>query len=362
MLWKRINKSFHIKDRIHPSSRNLILPGRLLLPGDCDAGKATYLRWRKSPVFARGLLEESELVHTKDMLIVEDLSDVALPHATDPSTHMNPPEKAQQIGPAAGRSLLKAFFGGGQNDGDRKALLVIDLTPHTGDLLRAFLSEHCAQAFPAPAYYYGLTVDESHADWLRALASGFLSEGFLKVEGSTDLPLPPGTALPPAEMPAELMQASPEPPKLNSLVITDKIKVDGLATAKVPDKLLESWHDHQRFGSEFRSWLEKARVSENLIDVPPEKADAKGANDKKRTIGGQGGGSTKAVKVEAPSIQIDAANSPAWSPSFIAAEELPSPLHHEATLPGQGRGRPGAMVCIVIGERIFLTIAPPWTK
>ena len=158
------------------------------------------------------------------------------------------------------------------------------------------------------------------------------------------------------------MQASPEPPKLNSLVITDKIKVDGLATAKVPDKLLESWHDHQRFGSEFRSWLEKARVPENLIDVPPENADAKGANDKKRTIGGQGGGSTKAVKVEAPSIQIDAANSPAWSPSFIAAEELPSPLHHEAGLPGQGRGRPGAMVCIVIGERIFLTIAPPWTK
>ncbi|CAK9104192.1 unnamed protein product [Durusdinium trenchii] len=310
--------------------RNLILPGLLLLPGDCDAGKATYLRWRKSPVFARGLLEESELVHAKDMLIVEDLSDVALPHTTE-------------IGPAGGRSLLKAFFGGGQNDGDRKALLVIDLTPHTGDLLRAFLSEHCAQAFPAPAYYYGLTVDESHADWLRALASGFLSEGFLKVEGSTDLPLPPGTALPPAEMPAELMQASPEPPNLNSRVITDKIKVDGLATAKVPDKLLESWHDHQRFGSEFRSWLEKARVSENLIDVPPEKADAKGANDKKRTIGGQGGGSTKAVKVEAPSIQIDAANSPAWSPSFIAAEELPSPLHHEATLPGQGRGRPGAM-------------------
>ena len=188
MLWKRINKSFHIKDRIHPSSRNLILPGRLLLPGDCDAGKATYLRWRKSPVFARGLLEESELVHAKDMLIVEDLSDVALPHTTDPSTHMNPPEKAQQIGPAAGRSLLKAFFGGGQNDGDRKALLVIDLTPHTGDLLRAFLSEHCAQAFPAPAYYYGLTVDESHADWLRALASGFCRRASSKLKAQRICP------------------------------------------------------------------------------------------------------------------------------------------------------------------------------
>ena len=175
MLWKRINKSFHIKDRIHPSSRNLILPGLLLLPGDCDAGKATYLRWRKSPVFARGLLEESELVHTKDMLIVEDLSDVALPHTTE-------------IGPAGGRSLLKAFFGGGQNDGDRKALLVIDLTPHTGDLLRAFLSEHCAQAFPAPAYYYGLTVDESHADWLRALASGFCRRASSKLKAQRICP------------------------------------------------------------------------------------------------------------------------------------------------------------------------------
>ena len=335
--------------------RNLILPGRILLPMCGDMAKATMAKWRKSPVFARSLLDEAELLSTKDMLMIEDLSECAPPATTDPTTHVNPPEKSQQIGVTAGQSILRGFFGGCGEEAERKAFLVIDLTPHTGDVMRGFLAERAHGAMPGPSYYMGFCVDSDHMDWLGGVGTQFLADGFLKVEGH-DLPLPATSVLPPAEMPSEAMQATPPPPKLSMLVTNDKVKVDSIITAKVPDTVLKAWHDHDRFGSEFRQWLEKARAPENLIDVAPEKADGKGANDKKRTIGGLGGGSSKIARTVGKQVATSHALALAsdWTPELVSVDDLPSPMLSEGALPGSGRGRPGAMVSLFVGQKIYL--------
>lgn len=311
------------------------------MPGDPDAHKEASMAWRKSQVFARGLLQEADLLPTKGMLLVEDLSDDALPSTTDVSTHINPPEKVQQIGFHAGSCLLSGYLAKPE-EGERHAQVVIDLSVHTCDLSRAFLTDLAAKTLPTSAYYFGFCVSEVHLEWTQKILSQFLADGYL----NSEIALPHGVALPPVDLPADQLQVAPQAPSLTSLVVNNKVKVDQLPTLKCPDRILASWHDHSRFGSEFRTWLEKNR-EEGLIDVPPEKADPDTTNPRKR--GGPGGGSqaqpkAKAAKVEAAAEAI----------ATIDVSALPTPLKWEASLPGGGRGKPGPALVLTIGERAFV--------
>ena len=136
--------------------RTLVLCGKILMPGDQELAKTTWQVWRKSHIFGRGLLEEADLLKTKDMLQVEDIGDESVPTCTDVTTHINPPEKAQQLGVSAGQSLLRGFFNSTPDDGERRAQVIIDLTVHTADITRAFIHERLGKSFGSPCYYLGV--------------------------------------------------------------------------------------------------------------------------------------------------------------------------------------------------------------
>ena len=321
---------------------------------DADDYKATLAAWRKSPVFGRSLLEEADLLPTSKMLLVEDLSDTALPQTTDTTTHINPPEKCQQIGVSAAKCLLRGFLNA-EASAERTATLVIDLTVHTLDMSRAFVSEKNHKALPATTHYMGFVTSEDHKDWAEKTLVNYLTEGYLQVDGA-DIPLPPDQVLPPAEMPADLVQTAPALPSLNLLVPNEKLRADGVASLSTPEKILKCWHDHGRFGAEFREWLQQARADpETLLDIKAERADAAtkekgGQGGGQRRVGGSGGGSNKAVipPVKQELSEFD------MEKTLIPVEELPTPLKYEGNLPGGGRGKQGPVVLITIGEKIFL--------
>ena len=78
-------------------ARTLVVCGKILLPGDHELAKTAWQVWRKSHILSRGLLEEAELLKTKDMLMVESVGDDSLPGTTDSSTHVNPPRNRNKL-------------------------------------------------------------------------------------------------------------------------------------------------------------------------------------------------------------------------------------------------------------------------
>ena len=277
---------------------------------------------------------------TKDMLQVEELGDESLPPGTDITCHVNPPEKAQQVGVSAGQSLLRGFFNFMPDDGERRAQVIIDLTVHTTDITRAFIHERLAKSFGSPCYYLGFTANDDHQEWRRRILGEYMVEGLLEDR----LKMPTGAVLPPSTMPADQLQAVPPPPALNLLTINNRVKIDQLPTLKCPDKILAAWHDHSRFGSEFRAFLESAR-NDLLLDVPAEKGDQESTTRKR---GGAGGGSqplpVPTGKVAKTEEVVEVA-----SGRVIKVDDLPTPLRFEAALP-----KKGPAVVITVGQKIFL--------
>lgn len=312
--------------------------GKILMPASPDDAKSTLTVWRRSPIFSRTLLQEADLVPTKEMLVIEDLSDTAVPASTDATTHINPPEKVQQIGIAAGQSLLRGVLtASGQDEGERKAHLVVDLTTHTADVTRAFVQDSLSKTFAAPTYYIGFTASEGHQEWGDRILSEFLADGFL----SGSLPMVTGSTLPPSEIPSDQIAACPPAPGLSTFAINQKVKVDQLPTLKTPDRILQQWFDHQRFGSEFRSFIEKARA-ELLVDVPHDKGDVDTSVNRKR--GGPAGGSEPLAKVQ----KVQHQSGPAPTFEAIKLDSVPTPRFE-----GQLPKKLGSMV-ITIGQRIFV--------
>ena len=276
---------------------------------------------------------------TKDMLQVEELGDESLPPGTDITCHVNPPEKAQQVGVSAGQSLLRGFFNFMPDDGERRAQVIIDLTVHTTDITRAFIHERLAKSFGSPCYYLGFTANDDHQEWCRHILGEYMVEGLLEDR----LKMPTGAVLPPSTMPADQLQAVPPPPALNLLTINNRVKIDQLPTLKCPDKILAAWHDHSRFGSEFRAFLESAR-NDLLLDVPAEKGDQESTTRKR---GGAGGGSqplpVPTGKVAKTEEVVEVA-----SGKVIKVDDLPTPLRFDAALP-----KKGPAVVITVGQKNF---------
>lgn len=322
--------------------RTLVLCGKILMPGDQELAKTTWQVWRKSHIFGRGLLEEADLLKTKDMLQVEDIGDESVPTCTDVTTHINPPEKAQQLGVSAGQSLLRGFFNSTPDDGERRAQVIIDLTVHTADITRAFIHERLGKSFGSPCYYLGFTANDDHQEWCRHILGEYMVEGMLEER----LNMPTGTVLPPSTMPADQLQAIPPPPALNLLTVNNKVKIDQLPTLKCPEKVLAAWHDHSRFGSEFRAVLDRAK-NDLLLDVPAEKADQESTSRKR---GGMGGGS-QPLPVPAGKVAKtdEGAQVQVASGKVIKVDDLPTPLRFEASLP-----KKGPSVVITVGQKIFL--------
>lgn len=111
--------------------RTLVQPGRFMMAMDEDRFKHNMAVWRTVPLMKKPLVEEAILTPTRDLLVIEDVSEDSLPATTDMNTSINPPEKHQQIGVDAARKLLRSLTQGLESNSGRSALLVLDLSMHT---------------------------------------------------------------------------------------------------------------------------------------------------------------------------------------------------------------------------------------
>lgn len=307
-----------------------------------DLALKTVNLWRSVPLFRKPLAEEAELVLTRNLAVIESMDVDAVPSTTDATTHINPPEKAQQIGCDAGRKILQGFTQGLQGPGGmRTALLIVDLSTHTCDVAKAAICEAFGGQLSMPLFYLGFSMDDCKKDWSQECLEDFLTSGFLRGE----FPLPNSATLPPENIPAERMEAAPPQPALLTLTWCPKNKFEGLPSLKTPDALLKKWHDHQEHGAAFRAFLEKSRELFPL-DLPTGKRGAGETEDapssKKARGQASSGSSVVPPAGPAPALKV------------CSVDEMPIPMTWEAVLPAPKRNAPTCHVVITIGCRIFM--------
>ena len=208
----------------------------------------------------QAVLQDIPQITSAEMLVIQDMSEAALPASTDITTHVPQVEKHQQIGVTAASKVLTAFCSG-LSEAERAALLLVDLSTHTLEFVKA--AYEVRQNLNLPMYYLGFSQTEGELEWQKYHLGTHFAEKFL--QGS--LPLPPGTSpLAPQELPAALVSALPGKPELTTLAWSTKKTNDGLPSIKTPDKIVATWHDHHEFGSKFQEWLKQTR-EKGFLDI-----------------------------------------------------------------------------------------------
>lgn len=316
--------------------RSLVQMARVCQPMDEACAKQTSEAFRTSSLMRKPLLDEADLLLTKEMIQIEDMEETALPSSTDSATHASQAEKAQQLGVSAARSIVRACA---QHENPahsgRVAHLFIDLSPHTLDFARAVALERGNQ----PIFYLGLTRDVNEEEWSKCFMRDFLADGFL--DGS--LTLPSNMSLPPGEVPSDMHQAAPPLPNLHSFVLNKSQKMDGLPTLKTPDKVLAQWSEHPRFKTEFLEFLADVRST-----LPVDLATDKNSSGKRE----HENPAPVPNNAKKPKLEVGI-GSPGATPDCIPVDTLPTPLTWEADLHlAKGKGK--ASVVITLGSRIWL--------
>lgn len=320
--------------------RSLLQTGTLVFPGDPKVAESVWQQWRVTDMVKNNLVKDAPLPTTSDLVEIEDLSEDSLPTSTDATFKVNVAEKFQQVGVDAAFKLLSASLTNLQNEAERTAILILDLSSRTLDFAKA--AYKLKKNINIPIFYLGMAEGEGQVEWQRFHMSQWLSQGFL--EGS--LPLPAGAQpLAPAELPAELVTAMPAKPDLGTLTWSTK-KENGLPSLKTPDKVLQAWHDHAEFGQQFQDWLKEARGK-----VPLDLTEDVAGN-KKRTADSAPGPSGDAGS-QKKKLRVD----PAADLPMLPKTDLPSPLCWTAEVPALASGKKSGAKChlmITIGKKIFL--------
>lgn len=328
-----------------------MVPGRVLVSMEDELANQAAALWRSAPLLRKPLAEEAELVLTQNLCVIEDMDTTAVPATTNAVTHINPPEKAQQLGPDACRKCLRGICQGLQNpSGQRTVLLLIDLSMHTCDFARAAVLESFSGQMQLPFYYLGFGTEDLKTEWAKDFMVDFVSTGFLRGEFS----LPAAASLPPAAIPAEKVEAAPPQPQLLLMTWCQKAKYEGLPSIRTPDSVLKKWFDHQHFSGEFKKFLAEKRELYPL-DLPLQSGSAN-----KR--GAEGDGEESAAKrgrssgsgTGAGAAQAQAAQVVPETDSTMDLSDLPSPVTWEAQVPAAKKGAPTCNVVITIGHRVFL--------
>ena len=153
-----------------------------------------------------------------------------------------------QVGVKAASELLRAFWAGTENP-RRVCTVIVDLTAHTGDFLKAAIPELAHQSL----YYIGACTTDARKEWLQAHLVRYIANELLTPGSSLKL-AGEAVTLPPAAPPTESLSAAPPKPVLSTLTYNDAVQVEGRPTLKIPDHVMRKWHDHQAHGLEFRTW------------------------------------------------------------------------------------------------------------
>ena len=252
------------------TTRTLVQPGKILVPMDDKEAQALANQWRSAPLMKKPIVEEASLPLTRELILIEDLDPESLPSTTEVATHVNPPEKHQQIGLDASKKLLRGFLQGVESPtGNRCAVLVVDLSLHTCEVLKAACTDHLLNTEGLPVYFLGFAAGEEKLEWAKQHFEEWTAKKFL----NGDLKIPKSCTLPPATLPPEMREAAPAQPQLNVLTWNQAVKYEGLPTLSTPAGVLTKYHDHDRFGSEFQAVLSDCKKNYPL-DLPAESGSA----------------------------------------------------------------------------------------
>ena len=104
-------------------------PLRILVPADDEKAKKTLNPWKVAPLLKTALTEPAEMLASKDMVVMEDLTEDALPSTTTASLNQSPTERYSQIGQDAASKLLSSLLQGAP---EVAAFAVVDLSPPHG--------------------------------------------------------------------------------------------------------------------------------------------------------------------------------------------------------------------------------------
>ena len=203
-----IDKSlaFHFdsfSDSTH-SVRPALMPANLVLQDDeAKQFKTAMMKQAmKVPVVCLG-----EQVRNKDLIRREDPDADALPPSVigeeDPGHSFSIAEKHIQIGPSACTKILSAFFNDFSAFETRYALMVVDLSVHVCDMVKAVLN---GGGTDRPIFYVGLCTDDEHMAFVKGEIVHFVKTKLLTDDGFTI----PGFTIPPKEMPQDDF-SMPEP-------------------------------------------------------------------------------------------------------------------------------------------------------
>lgn len=143
--------------------RPMVRQGRVVMPMSEQSQSATWTVWRNAAILKQGLLEASDVQSSKDLLIIEDMSEETLPSTTSLTHSIGVAERYHQLGHNAFSAVLKGSLAD-LSSGATKPTLVVDLGAHTGDLLRATVQEKFKKSLPGiELYYIGFQQDSVEA-------------------------------------------------------------------------------------------------------------------------------------------------------------------------------------------------------
>ena len=288
---------------VHPV-RQPMYPLRILVPAEEEKAKKTLNLWKAAPLLKTALTEPAEMLASKDMVAMEDLTEDALPSTTTASLNQSPTERHSQIGPDAASKLLTSVLHGAP---EVAAFVVLDLSPRTGDFGLAVLST--LQDALVPTHYVAFPEDDEHKEWLDWWLKHNTTENILN--GSLT---PAGTHLPPEEPPADELVSLPPRPTLAALIWADRQSAS--AAVRLPDDVVAKWRSSSEFAPRVQLLIDSASAvgADPVVSPPPRQRPRLGMGG---ADGSTGAGSS-----------CDADPGTAAGPAAIPVSEVP-PLAHD---------------------------------
>ena len=213
--------------------RPLLYIGRVLLP---MTKTLKDIVWKTSGLFTKAAsVGPVDAQKSADMETIIDVGDTALPPTSDTTTHLSQAQKVMQIGPDACKAILHACLDNLKVPDAN--ISVVDMFPHTGDMIKAFLLFQNDVTCPMHLHAYAAT--EGELAWLRESIQTWAREKFmentLKIRGAAPLP---------EEVPRDLLEGELPLPQLHVCTWNNSVKVDGVSTLTVPDAQVKKYLDH----------------------------------------------------------------------------------------------------------------------
>ena len=81
--------------------------GRVVMPMSEQSQSSTWTFWRNAAILKQGLLEASDVTASKDLLVIEDMSEETLPPTTSLTHSIGVAERYHQLGANAFSAVLK---------------------------------------------------------------------------------------------------------------------------------------------------------------------------------------------------------------------------------------------------------------